>query len=412
MHPMLHGTFGAPLAPAFAAPCGLHACLGPLAPLPGGACYPVAIAAAGAQAGEGVTYSCEHCRAKFATFAAAEAHERACPMGLHAAAGAAVAMRAGMPAAPTAAGFMPVPPWSMPPGVQLLRPPLPCALRLPSPGFICGAPPLLPAPAIGQRSTLLSDPEGMEGLRDALMEFRKRWDVELRFEPKLVEHLKAKGDSWRGELSRFDKELTEAGVPPVCRSGYLLVVMGKVNETNTDEDFKRLLCPTLCEGSAPRASGVRNDQDEARTDSGPLSASAAEVAPSASLPEEWMNHEVADFCARFRIEGGLRARLVEALRGRIGTIREDLHTLVGCIRGTKHPPGLLSLKLREMENGTFESRGLPSSVEANTAVAPVAGGSRGATSGAPARSRSRHGARSRKCQRKQSKPRSHSSSSS
>ena len=30
-------------------------------------------------------------------------------------------------------------------------------------------------------------------------------------------------------------------MPPVCRSGYLLVVFGEVSEKSTDEDFRYLL---------------------------------------------------------------------------------------------------------------------------------------------------------------------------
>ncbi|CAE7283494.1 Gnl2 [Symbiodinium necroappetens] len=70
----------------------------------------------------------------------------------------------------------------------------------------------------------------------------ERWDLEKRFEPKLVAYLKRTGaPPLQEELQRLEQELRHAGVPPVCRSGYLLVVFGEVSEKSTDEDFRYLL---------------------------------------------------------------------------------------------------------------------------------------------------------------------------
>ncbi|CAE7846288.1 Gnl2 [Symbiodinium microadriaticum] len=110
-----------------------------------------------------------------------------------------------------------------------------------------GAPPSRDAPLALQQGASVADPF----LRE-VQDFMERWDLEKRFEPKLVAYLKRTGapplqarsnDEYLQleELQRLERELRHAGVPPVCRSGYLLVVFGEVSEKSTDEDFRYLL---------------------------------------------------------------------------------------------------------------------------------------------------------------------------
>jgi len=204
---------------------------------------------------------------------------------------------------------------------------------------------------LGTSSTLQQDPLNMEGLCEALKEFRRKWDIELRFEPKMIDHLKKHERKWRTELERLDAELKDAQVPPVCRSGYLLVVFGQVTEQNTDEDFRKLLCPNLAAEEKRDA-----DADDVQEVSSGVVRERSVEAP-ATLEEDWMMTEILEFCNRFKIEEPLKHRLLSAMRSRAKTFKDDMNTLTGSLKGARHPPGLLSLKLREMENGTFQTRG-------------------------------------------------------
>mmetsp|Transcript_66361 Transcript_66361/g.215894 ORF Transcript_66361/g.215894 Transcript_66361/m.215894 type:complete len:520 (-) Transcript_66361:70-1629(-) len=446
--------------------------------------------AGGDDGGDDVTYSCEHCRAKFTTYDAAEQHELRCPMGpqVQAAQGAIAAVAAagapqqawhgmlqhpsGLPLPPPH-GLAPPPPGMPPPGMPPLgtagppgAPPggfLPMMPGMTGPsgpppgmyGMMAGAPPMgkgMPCfmggpfgmmnpalarmeaergagdaqpPMMGRMSTLQADPPGQPGLRAALMDFRRRWDIELRFESRMVEHLTQRGAGWSAELERLDAELKEAGVPPVCRSGYLLVVMGQVTEAHSDEDFRRILCPTLsggeangtvgggggsgssdagagasgCVGASVSAVAGGGGGGRADSDGNLASATGGGAAPTApavpagagisqaSLPEKWMDKEVADFCSQFKIEEPQRSRLIAALSKRAATFKEDLATLKSLLRASKRPPGLLSLRLREMENGTFQPQ--------SPSPPAAAGRGRGGERPAAAQSRSREGRKER-----------------
>jgi len=252
---------------------------------------------------------------------------------------------------------------------------------------------------LGTSSTLKDDPPGFEGLCEKLKDFRRKWDIELRFEPKIIEHLTKQDSKWKEELERLDKELIEAQVPPVCRSGYLLVVFGTVTEANTDEDFRKILCPNLVKEEKGDA-----DPDEKEPVSGggggASNGRAAVPAAAGALPEEWMDTQVQEFCGRFSIDEPLKNRLVAALQNRLGTFKEDMNTLMSALKAARHPPGLLSLRLREMENGTFQTRGWLPAEESNRS-----GGAERARSRSRERRRERSRSRERKRERSRSKER-------
>lgn len=249
--------------------------------------------------------------------------------------------------------------------------------------------------ALGTSSTLKEDPEGMEGLMDALKEFRRKWDIELRFEPKIIEHLKKHDKTWKKELERLDEDLKEAQVPPVCRSGYLLVLFGQVTESNTDEDFRKILCPNLAGAGDDKRD---SDGDGCEERSVATNVRAAPT-PAAELEEEWMMADIQAFCSRFNIDDTLRNRLISAMRTRTSTFKEDMNTLTGALKAARHPPGLLSLRIREMENGTFQTRGwIPADVSARTGAERPRSRSR-------ERRRDRSRTRERKRERSRSKER-------
>lgn len=205
--------------------------------------------------------------------------------------------------------------------------------------------------------------------------FMNRWEIERRFEPKLISYLKRKDINVKDELERLDRELTEAGVPPVCRTGYLLVVFGEVSEKSTDDDFRFLLTGKRESDGADREDSPENEQPVRappgggaagstaaanagkgggdRGDRGSSGGSTSSVPP---LPEAWMQDEVDGVCSKFKLDDAVKARFTNAMRNRKATFKEDIRTLNDVLRAAKHPKGALSLKLRENENGTFQAR--------------------------------------------------------
>jgi len=351
-----------------------------------------------------VTYACEYCRTKYDTYAEAEACEVRCQQKQSQGSGNVAGQL------PEASGTSPGTAFS---SAQTMMQPPPA-----SPGLPGGTPPMLPAllgggqgALIGQALQILSAKGVLPGkggggsvaTADAgkslpppvlpgassrgatapsappaataetdpflkgVQEFMDRWDVEHRFEPKLVSYLKRSGaGTLEDELKRLDKELEEAAVPPVCRSGYLLVVMGEVSEKSTDEDFRTLLTGKLSDKQLERDETSPSPQRAAASalsstgsggggekGAGSVSSSVPSVPP---LPEGWMMEEVESSCARYNLDDKVKNRLVNAMRKRGSTFKEDMRTLNDVMRGARHPKGALSLKLREIENGTFSAR--------------------------------------------------------
>eukprot|EP00435_Cladocopium_sp_Y103_P066728 s520_g29.t1 len=224
-----------------------------------------------------------------------------------------------------------------------------------------------PLPAVAQRSGSTSfDPFLKE-----VQGFMERWDLETRFEPKLVSYLKRDGaQPLKEELQRLDRELQQAAVPPVCRSGYLLVVFGEVSEKSTDEDFRYLLTGKKGDGAredspSPEKKVELNEtqhapgyapggqKGEVSAKPKPETRSAPSVAP---LSKTWMMEEVDSTCTRFKLDDNVRSRLINAMRTRSSTFKEDMRTLNDVMRAAKHPKGAVQLKLREIERGTFSAR--------------------------------------------------------
>jgi len=191
--------------------------------------------------------------------------------------------------------------------------------------------------------------------------FIERWDLEHRFEPKLVSYLKRDGaPPLKEEMQRLDKELNNAGVPPVCRSGYLLVVFGDVTEKSTDEDFRLLLTGKSSDAAMERdqksPSPSRPERSGPATDGAGAPEKKSNVPSVPPLSEQWMMDEIGSAVSRFKLDDTVRNRFINAMRRRTGSFKEDMATLNDVMRAHKHPKGALSLKLREMERGTFSAR--------------------------------------------------------
>lgn len=362
-----------------------------------------------------VTYACEFCRTKYNTYAEAEACEVRCQQKQSQGAGNPVGQPPGAngtspleppmrPAFSPAQTMLPTPP--APPGLPAgTSPMLPALLGggkgaligqalqilaakgvLPGKGGGVGGatadagkslpPPVLPDVSSKGPTAHSGAPPAATAATDPFLKgvkvFMDRWDVEHRFEPKLISYLKRSGaGTFEDELQRLDKELQEAAVPPVCRSGYLLVVMGEVSEKSTDEDFRLLLTgkpsdkqlerdetspsPQRTAGiaSSTGSGGGEKGANPKAVGGGSVSSSVPSVPP---LPESWMMEEVESSCSKYNLDDKVKNRLVNAMRKRGSTFKEDMRTLNDVMRGARHPKGALSLKLREIENGTFSAR--------------------------------------------------------
>ncbi|CAJ1461513.1 unnamed protein product [Effrenium voratum] len=189
-----------------------------------------------------------------------------------------------------------------------------------------------------------------------------RWDLEKRFEPKLVTYLKRTGaPPLKEELERLDRELAQAAVPPVCRSGYLLVVFGEVSEKSTDEDFRYLLTGKKGDGARDASPSPEKAKPEAKEGESQApgvkerTERTERARPGAPpLAESWMMEEVDATCTRFKLDDAVRNRLINAMRSR-ATFKEDMRTLNDVMRAARHPKGAVQLKLREIERGTFSA---------------------------------------------------------
>eukprot|EP00933_Yihiella_yeosuensis_P085078 TRINITY_DN9987_c1_g1_i1.p1 TRINITY_DN9987_c1_g1~~TRINITY_DN9987_c1_g1_i1.p1 ORF type:complete len:547 (-),score=152.35 TRINITY_DN9987_c1_g1_i1:164-1804(-) len=196
----------------------------------------------------------------------------------------------------------------------------------------------------------------------AVGEFIVRWELEKRFEPKIISYIKAQSDkSFEEVLKNLERSLTEAGVPPVCRSGYLLVVFGEVSEKSTDDDFRYLLT-----GKTSERDEDERERDEDELPRGGRGAKAAASGDkdggkgggvsAAPLSDSWMQEEIDNACSKYKLDAKVKSRWMNAMRNRRGTFKEDMNTLNDVLRAAKHPKGQLALKLREIERGTFTAR--------------------------------------------------------
>lgn len=195
-------------------------------------------------------------------------------------------------------------------------------------------------------------------------EFIEYWELEPKFKMRMVQHLLKKGDH-QAELNRLAKILSDADVPPICRAGFLLVQFGEMNEKHTDEDFKAAILgkPLPSDGDAKK----EEEEDEQnlcgdfrlgrcmRGDKCRFSHGKAEKGPK--LAEEWMAADIKDFADKHNIDDVMRIRLTTAMTKRYNTFREDMATLREHLRGVSSTKGILSLRLREMDSGTFITRG-------------------------------------------------------
>merc|ERR1719217_870941 len=83
---------------------------------------------------------------------------------------------------------------------------------------------------------------------------------------------------------------------------------------------------------------------------------AVAAAPTADLP---IDPDIQEFCDRFSIEARMAKLLNEELNKRPDTWEGDLLALYEIIENARVPGGLLMVKIKEMQNGTFVGKPKP-----------------------------------------------------
>jgi len=87
-------------------------------------------------------------------------------------------------------------------------------------------------------------------------------------------------------------------------------------------------------------------------------AAAAAAAAAAGLQSE-IDPDVQEFCDHFGIDARMTRMLNDELNKRPDTWEGDLLALWEIIETARVPPGLLMVKIREMQNGTFVGKPKP-----------------------------------------------------
>jgi len=116
------------------------------------------------------------------------------------------------------------------------------------------------------------------------------------------------------------------------------------------------------------------------------------AAPVAVL-EPWMHQEIATFISKFGLDERIHFRMTQAMQTRTSTFSDDMKCLTEVLDGARNPPGMLCIKLREIEEGTFVAK-VPAKAEGSKG--PILATNASAPS--PPRSRRRSPSRKRRSQ--------------
>lgn len=127
-----------------------------------------------------------------------------------------------------------------------------------------------PAPTAAPSSaSSVSGPDG--SLESATKDFMRRNMLPPSFREKLSRQLERKGDNWKVEMDRLDKELVDADIPPILRPQFLMVTFGDIvpqKWTDYDETPAKKQQGSLEGGSAglpARGSGRSRSRKRSRS---------------------------------------------------------------------------------------------------------------------------------------------------
>jgi len=191
-----------------------------------------------------------------------------------------------------------------------------------------GSPGAMGIPSLGMSGKGMpgTGPAGDRDDRDMacdIRDFCDKWKLEGRHESRLMEQFRKRSDTWKSDLASLDITLGEARVPAALLS---------VKLREMDEGTFVAKGEGRGGGSCGKGGG-------------------------SALPS-WMANEVRDLLDRFTIDDDrLRNRLEDAMRARQATFKDDIRSLAETLSNARNPPGLLSVKIRELQDGSFEAKG-------------------------------------------------------
>lgn len=91
----------------------------------------------------------------------------------------------------------------------------------------------------------------------------------------------------------------------------------------------------------------------------PPAGAAPAAAPAAPIASDMIDPDIQEMCDNFHIEDKHARRLHNIMKNRQNTFEEDLERLWDVLERAREPAGLLTVKMREMEEGTFIGKQRP-----------------------------------------------------
>mmetsp|Transcript_91937 Transcript_91937/g.256122 ORF Transcript_91937/g.256122 Transcript_91937/m.256122 type:complete len:1055 (-) Transcript_91937:12-3176(-) len=184
---------------------------------------------------------------------------------------------------------------------------------------------------------------GDDKLNNDVRDFCDKWNLEQRFETRLIEQLRKRGSTWREDLSSLGSTLQDARSPPA-----LLSVKLREMEEGTFQPGRGGGGGDRCRFSHGDAGGGGGG----RGGGGGFGKGGG-----GGRLSDWMMDDIRDFCDKYNLDDRLQRRLTDAMQSRDRTFKDDMRSLGEVLATARNPPGLLSVKLREMEDGTFVAKG-------------------------------------------------------
>merc|ERR1740123_692987 len=174
--------------------------------------------------------------------------------------------------------------------------------------------------------------------------FCEKWSLEGRHESRLMDQLCKRGDNWREDIASLNITLADARVPAA-----LLSVKLREMEDGT-------FVPKgggKADRGGDRVGDCGGGGKGKERDSGGRGGGSSGGSGLSSQQQD----DIQELCDRFSLDDRLQGRLADAMSKRENTFSEDIRSLGEILAGARNPPGLLSVKLREMEDGTFVTKG-------------------------------------------------------
>lgn len=203
--------------------------------------------------------------------------------------------------------------------------------------------------------------------QEALLKFKAQYNLDDRIMGELGECLNKRLETFDLDLQQLYAVLTTARHPPGLLSVKIREmrqgIFGGMTAGRATE-----LCGDFLKGRCQRGDSCKFSHEGTpmqpllQTPMQPL-LQASMLGPVASLadgevpsPAE-MSAQIMQLVQRYNFDDRIHTRLAEAMHKRAASFQSDMRTLVEVLATARNPAGLLSVKLQEMEDGSFVPRG-------------------------------------------------------